>query len=49
MGNAIEIKDVTMKFNMSKERIDNLKEYLIKFLKKQLFFVEVTALEHISV
>lgn len=49
MGNAIEIKDVTMKFNMSKERIDNLKEYLIKFLKKQLFFVEFTALENISV
>ena len=49
MGNAIEINDVTMKFNMSKERIDNLKEYLIKFLKKQLLFVEFTALEHISV
>ena len=49
MGNAIELNDVTMKFNMSKERIDNLKEYLIKFLKKQLLFVEFTALEHVSV
>lgn len=49
MQNAIELNDVTMKFNMSKERIDNLKEYLIKFLKKQLLFVEFTALEHISV
>ncbi len=49
MGNAIELNDATMKFNMSKERIDNLKEYLIKFLKKQLLFVEFTALEHISV
>ena len=49
MGNVIELNDVTMKFNMSKERIDNLKEYLIKFLKKQLLFVEFTALEHVSV
>lgn len=49
MGNVIEIKEVTMKFNMSKERIDNLKEYLIKFLKKQLFFVEFTALDNVSV
>lgn len=49
MGNAIEINDVTMKFNMCKEKIDNLKEYLIKFLKKQLSFEEFTALENVSV
>lgn len=49
MGNAIEINDVTMKFNMCKERINNMKEYLIKFLKKQLMYEEFTALEHVSV
>lgn len=49
MGNAIEINDVTMKFNMCKERIDNMKEYLIKFLKKQLMYEEFIALEHVSV
>lgn len=49
MGNAIEINDVTMKFNMCKEKIDNLKEYLIKFLKKQLTFEDFTALENVSV
>lgn len=48
MATAIELCDVTMKFNMSKERIDNMKEYLIKFLKKQLFFEEFTALEGVS-
>jgi len=48
MENAIEINDVTMKFNMCKEKIDNLKEYLIKFLKKQLTFEDFTALEHVS-
>jgi len=49
MGNAIEINDVTMKFNMCREKIDNLKEYLIKFLKKQLSFEEFIALENVSV
>ncbi|MBP3609391.1 MAG: ABC transporter ATP-binding protein [Lachnospiraceae bacterium] len=49
MENAIEINNVTMKFNMCKERIDNLKEYLIKFLKRQLMFEEFTALENVSV
>ena len=49
MGNAIEINNVTMKFNMCSDRIDNLKEYLIKFLKKQLSFEDFTALEDVSV
>ena len=46
---AIAIDHVTMKFNMSKERIDNMKEYLIKLLKRQLFYEEFTALEDVSV
>ncbi len=45
---AIVIDHVTMKFNMSKERIDNMKEYLIKLLKHQLFYEEFTALEDVS-
>lgn len=49
MGNAIEINNVTMKFNMCREKIDNLKEYLIKFLKKQLSFEEFIALEDVTV
>lgn len=48
MASAIEVNDITMKFNMSKERIDNMKEYLIKLLKHQLFYEEFTALEHVS-
>lgn len=46
---AVTLDHVTMKFNMSKERIDNLKEYLIKLLKRQLFYEEFTALEDVSV
>ncbi|MFR9058242.1 ABC transporter ATP-binding protein [Eubacterium callanderi] len=37
-----------MKFNMSKERVDNIKEYFVKLVKHQLFFSEFTALENIS-
>lgn len=49
MEPAIRIDKVTMKFNMSKEKIDNMKEYLIKLLKRQLFYEEFTALEDVSV
>jgi ABC-2 type transport system ATP-binding protein len=45
----IEIKNVSMHFNMSKEMINSLKEYLIKMVKRQLFFEDFTALENINV
>lgn len=47
-NNIIEIKDVTMMFNLSKEKIDSLKEYFIKFFKKRLFFDEFLALDNIT-
>lgn len=46
--NVIEVKNVTMRFNMSKESVDSLKEYFIKLLKKQLFFEQFTALSNIN-
>lgn len=46
--NAIELKNITMKFNMSKEKIDSIKEYFVKLIKKQLMFTEFTALSDIS-
>lgn len=48
MPNVIEVKDVSMRFNMSKERVDSMKEYFIKFLKRQLIFEEFIALKDIS-
>ena len=36
MSNAIEIKDVTMSFNLEQEKTDTLKEYLLKLAKRQL-------------
>lgn len=48
MQNIIEVNNVTIKFNMAKEKIDNIKEYMLKLVKKQLFFEEFTALDNVS-
>lgn len=45
---AIEVNDVSMIFNMASERLDNLKEYFIKLAKRELFFEEFRALDHVS-
>ena len=45
MENAVEVRNVTMRFNMSKEKIDSIKEYLIKLAKRQLLFEEFIALD----
>ncbi len=45
---AIEIKNVSMCFNMPKEKVDNMKEFFIKFLKKQLHYEEFYALTDVS-
>lgn len=46
--NAVEVRNVWMRFNLSKERVDNLKEYVIRFLKRQLLFEEFIALQDVS-
>lgn len=46
---AIELKDIEMHFNMSSERLDSLKEYFIKLMKRQLFFEDFVALKGVSV
>lgn len=48
MASVIEVKDVTMRFNMSKERVDSIKEYFIKLMKRQLKFEEFIALNNIN-
>ncbi|MGN0444707.1 MAG: ABC transporter ATP-binding protein [Acutalibacteraceae bacterium] len=45
---AIEVKDVSIKFNLSRERVDSLKDYIIKFLKRDLKYNEFWALKDIS-
>lgn len=48
MNNAVEISNVSMHFNMAKEKVDSIKEYLIKFFKRQLFFEDFVALNNIT-
>lgn len=45
---AICVENVSMQFNMSRERVDNIKEYIIKAFKRQLFFDEFWALQDVS-
>lgn len=45
---AIRLENVTIRFNMATEKVDNLKEYLIKLFKRQLMFQEFLALKDIS-
>jgi ABC-2 type transport system ATP-binding protein len=47
-NNAIEVQNVSMTFNLSQEKIDNLKEYMVKFIKGQLLYQEFQALTDIS-
>ena len=44
----IEVKDVSMHFRMPGDRLNSLKEYVIKLLKGKLKFNEFVALNHVS-
>ena len=46
--NAVELKNVEMHFNMSKEKLESLKEYFLKLVRRQLMFEDFTALDDIS-
>ena len=48
MTNIIEINDVSMMFNLSSEKVDNLKEYVIKFIKRKIMFQEFWALKNVT-
>ena len=45
---VIKVDNVGMEFNLSQEKVDNLKEYVIKLLKRELLFQEFWALKNIS-
>ena len=44
----LSVHDVSMKFNLSTEKVDSIKEYLIKLAKKELKYDEFWALKNIS-
>lgn len=46
--NIIEIDNVTVRFNLASEKVDNLKEYFVKLVKRQLMFQEFLAVKDLS-
>ena len=45
----IDVDHVTVRFNLANQKVDNLKEYVIKLLKRELLFQEFLALKDVSV
>lgn len=51
MDNAqvvIEVENAAVRFNMARQQVDNLKEYVIRMIKKELMFQEFFALNDVS-
>ena len=48
MENIIEVKNVTMRFNLAEEKTDTFKEYILKLLTGKLHFNEFFALKNVS-
>ena len=44
----IDVKNVTIRFNLANQKVDNLKEYVIRLIKKELMFQEFLAVKRIS-
>ncbi len=44
----VDVDHVTIRFNLASQKIDNLKEYFIKFIKKELMFQEFLAVKDVS-
>lgn len=45
---VVDVKNVSMRFNLSSQKVDNLKEYFIKFVKKELRYNEFWALKDVN-
>lgn len=45
---AIVVENMSMMFNLNKEKVDNIKEYFIKLVTRKLHFTEFWALNDIS-
>ena len=45
---VIKVENATVRFNMASEKIDSIKEYIVKVLKRQLRYKELLALKDIN-
>ncbi len=48
MDNIIEVKNVSMRFNLERDKTDTIKEYLMKMVRRQLRFSDFYALKNVS-
>ena len=48
MSAAIKVDNVSMVFNLSSEKIDSIKEYLVKLFKREVHFQKFYALKNVS-
>ncbi len=44
----IDVDHVTVRFNLANQKVDNLKEYVIKMLRRELMFQEFLAVQDVS-
>lgn len=44
----VDVDHVTIRFNLSNQKVDNLKEYLVRLMKRELMFQEFLALKDVS-
>jgi len=44
----VDVDHVTIRFNLANQKVDNLKEYLIKLVKRELMFQEFLAVKDVS-
>lgn len=45
---AVKAENIGMRFNLSSDKVDNLKEYFIRFIKREIAFKEFWALKDVS-
>ena len=45
---VVKIEQATVRFNLAQEKVDNLKEYVVRLLKHELLFQEFLALKDVS-
>ena len=45
---VVDVDHLTIRFNMASEKVDNLKEYVIKLIKHELMFQEFLALKDLN-
>ena len=48
MEKIVEVQHVSMSFNLMEEKVDTLKEYIVKLVKGKLFYNEFIALNDVS-